>query len=89
MSIVSPFLVLECDGNAVCVFELGMVVAELLGTCKNMDVAKACDFGSSLLGVFDFQIFAGSDCEEDSHGGKLGCCPFKFGAVLFGNFADD
>jgi hypothetical protein len=66
-----------------------MVVAELLGTCKKMDVAKACNFGSLLLGGFDFQIFAGSHCKEDFHGGKLGCCPFEFGAVLFGNFADD
>ncbi len=80
---------LECDGNALGIFKLGMVVAELLGTCKKMDVAKAYNFGSSLLGGYDFQIFSGCHCKEISHGGKLGCCPFKFGAVLFGNFADD
>jgi hypothetical protein len=66
-----------------------MVVAELLGTCKKMNVAKAYDFGSSLLGGFELQIFAGSHYKEDSHGGELGCCPFEFSAVLFGNFADD
>jgi hypothetical protein len=66
-----------------------MVVAELIGTCKKTDVAKVYDFSSSLLGGFDIQIFAGSHCKEDSHGGELGCCPFKFGAVSFGNFADD
>ncbi len=80
---------LKCDGNTVGVFKLGMVVAELLCTCKKMDVAKAYDFGSSLLGGFDLQIFAGFHCKENSHGSESGCCPFVFGAVLFGNFADD
>ncbi len=81
---------LKCDGSAVGVFKLGMVMAELLGTRKKIIVvAKVYGFGSLLLGGFDFQIFAGSHCKEDSHGGKLGCSPFVFGAVLFGNFTDD
>ena len=80
---------LECDGNAVSMFKLGMVVAELLSSCKKTNVVKAYNFGSSLLSAFDLQILAGSHWEEDSHGGESGCCLFEFGAVLFGNFTDD
>jgi hypothetical protein len=64
-------------------------VFELFGSHKESDVAESHNFGSVLFGGLDFQVFTGSYCEEDSNGGKLGCCLFKDGAVLFCNFADD
>jgi hypothetical protein len=61
----------------------------LLVALEKADVPLSDDFGSSLLGLLNLEVFTGTHCKEDCKGCKLACCPFEFRAVVLVNFGDD
>jgi hypothetical protein len=58
---------LECDGNAVGEVQAGTVMLYCFAVLDESDVSKSLYVGTTLFGLWDFQVFTRPHCEEESN----------------------